>query len=197
MHVMTKREEQKEKRRQDILRAGLNLFACKGYEATKINDIAEEAGMSLGLLYHYFESVEILHEELINIALAGRTGQYFPHYDNPLDYFVKSASHIFDVVKSDHDNAKYFVLMKQAQRNQNLPIHIKEKLEQNDIIDKSITTIEEGQRLGSIRKGNPMALAMTFWLSIQAYVEMIALNPEIPYPEANWFVDILRESNSY
>ncbi len=67
---MTKREEQKEKRRQDILRAGLKLFACKGYEATKINDIAEEAGMSLGLLYHYFESIEILHEELINIALA-------------------------------------------------------------------------------------------------------------------------------
>ncbi|MDF2539526.1 MAG: hypothetical protein K0S76_2547, partial [Herbinix sp.] len=28
---MTKREEQKEKRRQDILRAGLKLFACKGY----------------------------------------------------------------------------------------------------------------------------------------------------------------------
>ena len=191
---MTKREEQKEKRRQDILRAGLKLFVCKGYEATKINDIAEEAGMSLGLLYHYFESVEILHEELINIALAGRTGQYFPQYDNPIDYFVKSAGHIFDVVKSDHDYAEYFVLMKQAQRNQNLPIHIKEKLEQNDIIVKSIITIEEGQRQGIIRKGNPMALAMTFWLSIEAYMEMIALNPDIPYPETNWFVDILRAS---
>ena len=179
------------------MRAGLKLFACKGYEATKINDIAEEAGMSLGLLYHYFESIEILHEELINIALVGRTGQYFPQYDDPFDYFVKSACHIFDVVKSDHDYAKYFVLMKQAQRNQNLPIHIKEKLDQNDIIDKSITTIEEGQRQGIIRKGNPMALAMTFWLSIEAYVEMITLNPNIPYPETNWFLDILRASNDY
>ncbi len=194
---MTKREEQKEKRRQDILRAGLNIFTSKGYEATKINDIAEEAGMSLGLLYHYFESVEILHEELINIALAGRTGQFFPQYDNPLDYFVKSAGHIFEVVKSDHNYAKYFVLMNQAQRNQNLPIHIKEKLEQNDIIVKSIVIIEEGQQQGIIRKGNTMALAMTFWLSIQAYVEMIALNPDIPYPETNWFVDMLRASNSY
>lgn len=124
------------------MRAGLNLFACEGYEVTKINDIAEEAGMSLGLLYHYFESVEILYEELINIALARHTGQYFPQYDNPFDYFVKSARHIFDVVKSEHDYAKYFVLMKQAQRNQNLPIHIKEKLEQNHIIVKSITIIE-------------------------------------------------------
>ncbi len=42
-----------------------------------------------------------------------------------------------------------------------------------------------------------MALAMTFWLSIEAYMEMIALNPDIPYPEANWFVDILRASNNY
>lgn len=191
---MTKREEQKEKRRQDILRAGLKLFASKGYEATKINDIAEAAGMSLGLLYHYFESIELLHEELISMALAGRTGQYFPQYENPLDYFAKSASHIFDVVKSDHDYAQFFVLMKQAQRNPKLPIHIKEKLEQNDIIDKSIITIEEGQRQGIIRKGNPMALAMTFWLSIDAYVEMIALNPDIPYPETEWFVDILKPS---
>lgn len=192
---MTKREEQKEKRRQDILRAGLKLFACKGYEATKINDIATEAGMSLGLLYHYFESVEILYEELIDIALLGRTGQYFPPYENSFDYFIQSASHIFDVVQSDHMYAEYFVLVNQAQRNQNLPIHIKEKLKQNDIIAQSMIHIEEGQHQGIIREGNPMALALTFWLSIEAYVEMIALHPEIPYPETNWFVDLLRVSN--
>jgi AcrR family transcriptional regulator len=194
---MTIREEQKEKRRQDILRAGLNVFTRKGYEATKINDIAEEAGMSLGLLYHYFDSVESLHEELINIALLGRKGQYFPPYDNPPDYFLKSSSYIFDVIKSGHDYAKYFVLMKQAQRNENLPIHIREKLKQNDTIDQSIAMIEEGQRQGILRKGNPLALAMSFWLSIEAYVEMIALNPDMPYPEADWFVDILRAGNHY
>lgn len=192
---MTSRKEQKEKRRQDILKAGLSLFVRKGYEATKINDIAEKAGMSVGLLYHYFESIELLHEELIDIALSGRTGQYFPHYDNSLDYFLKSANHIFDMVKSDHYIAELFVLMSQAQRNQNLPIHIKEKLDQNDIITKSITTIREGQCQGIIRQGNPLALAMTFWLSIQAYVEMLALNPDMPYPEINWFVDILRPSS--
>lgn len=73
----------------------------------------------------------------------------------------------------------------------------KRKTGTNDIFVKSIITIEEGQRQGIIRKGNPMALAMTFWLSIEAYVEMITLNPDIPYSETNWFVDILRESNNY
>lgn len=195
--MLTKRKEQKEKRRQDILRAGLKLFACKGYEATKINDIAEEAGMSLGLLYHYFKSAELLYEELINIALAGRTGQYFPQYDNSLDYFMKSANHIFDVVKKDPYYAELFVLINQAQHNQNLPNHIKDKLTQNDVISKSIINIEQGQCQGIIRKGNSTALAMAFWLSIQAYVEMIANNPNIPYPETNWFVDILRASKDH
>ena len=192
---MTKRTEQKEKRRQDILKAGLSLFIRKGYEATKINDIAEKAGMSVGLLYHYFESIELLHEELINIGLSGRTGQYFPQYDDSLDYFVKSAEHIFDMIKSDHFIAELFMLMNQAQRNPSLSKSLKDKLEQNDVIVKSIRLIEEGQHQGIIRKGNPVALAMAFWLSVQAYADMIALNPDMPYPESNWFVDILRVCN--
>ncbi len=192
---MTKRSEQKEKRRHDILKAGLSLFIRKGYEATKINDIAEKAGMSVGLLYHYFDSIELLHEELIKIGLSGRTGQYFPKYDDPLDYFLKSANHIFDMVKSDHYIAELFLLINQAQQNPNLPDHIKGQLEQNDVIVKSIDIIKEGQHQGVIRKGNPMALALAFWLSIQAYVEMIALNPNTPYPESKWYVDILKAGN--
>jgi AcrR family transcriptional regulator len=192
---MTKRSEQKEKRRQDILKAGLSLFIRKGYEATKINDIAEMTGMSVGLLYHYFGSIELLYEELINLALSGRTGQFFHQYDNPLDYFLKSAKHIFDMVKSDSYIAELFVLTNQAHRNLNLSESIKDKLEKNDVILKSINLMEEGQRQGIIRKGNPVALTMSFWLSIQAYVEMIALNPDMPHPESEWFVDMLKACN--
>lgn len=65
------------------------------------------------------------------------------------------------------------------------------------MITQSINTIEEGQHQGIIRKGNSTALAMTFWLSIQAYIEMIALNPDVPYPKASWFVDLLKASNDY
>ncbi len=192
---MTTRKEQKENRRQDILKAGLSIFIRKGYEATKINDIAEKTGMSVGLLYHYFGSIELLHEELINIGLSGRTGQYFPQYDGPLDYFLKAAKHIFDMAKADHYTAELFILMNQAQRNPNLSNRIKEKLQQNDVIEKSISLIEEGQCQGIIREGNAIALALSFWLSVQAYIEMIALNPQIPYPEPCWFVDLLKDSS--
>lgn len=192
---MLTRKEQKEKRREDILKAGLCIFIRKGYEATKINDIAEKTGMSVGLLYHYFGSMESLYEELINIGLSGRTGQYFPPCKDPLDYFFTAAKHIFDMAKAEPYTAELFVLMNQAQRNPNLANHLKDKLNQNIVIEKSINMIEEGQRQGMIRSGNPMALALTFWLSIQAYIEMIALNPDLPHPEPHWFIDLLKFSN--
>ena len=189
---MTKRSEQKEKRREEIRRAALSLFVRKGYAATKITDIAEKVGMSIGLMYNYFNSTEALHEELLDIALSARSGQYFPEYDGPLDYFHKSAQSLFDVIKTEPYIAEYFLLVNQAQRNPDLSSAIKEKLAQNDIIEKSVALVMEGQLQGAIREGNPTALTLAFWLSIQSYVEMLALNPETPYPDVAWFMDLLK-----
>ncbi|MDR0326628.1 MAG: TetR/AcrR family transcriptional regulator [Oscillospiraceae bacterium] len=186
------RSEQKEKRRWDIIKAGLHFFVRKGYEATKISEIAEKAGMSVGLLYHYFESVEALYEALIDIGLSGRSGQYFPEYDNPLDYFSKSAAFAFDAIKRNPFIAEIFLLMNQAEKNPDLPQKFRDKLGQNHVITTSVSLIEEGQRLGIIREGSPASLSIAFWLSIQGYAEMIALHPDTPYPETEWFVDILR-----
>ncbi len=48
-----------------ILEAALELFGTKGYESTSINDIATMAGLSKGLMYHYFKGKEDLVEQLI------------------------------------------------------------------------------------------------------------------------------------
>ena len=64
---MDTRKEKKERRRQEILYAALELFVTKGYAATKITDIAKSANMSRGLMFHYFESKEKLYEELLNV----------------------------------------------------------------------------------------------------------------------------------
>ena len=58
---MKTRKEHKEKRRQEIICAALELFVSKGYAATKVTDIAERVNMSTGLLFHYFESKEKLY----------------------------------------------------------------------------------------------------------------------------------------
>ena len=39
-----------------ILDAAARVFARKGFHASRVGDIAEEAGFAHGLLYHYFES---------------------------------------------------------------------------------------------------------------------------------------------
>lgn len=46
--------------RERILEAALRLFARQGYAATSVRRIAEEAGVSQGLLYNYFEGKEAL-----------------------------------------------------------------------------------------------------------------------------------------
>jgi TetR/AcrR family fatty acid metabolism transcriptional regulator len=54
---LTGRSIAQEKRRQ-LLEAAVRVFARKGYHASRVGDIAEEAGVAHGLLYHYFESKE-------------------------------------------------------------------------------------------------------------------------------------------
>src|SRR6476469_9265989 len=51
-----------EKRRQ-ILDAAIHVFARQGFHACRVSDIADEAGVAYGLVYHYFRSKdEVLNE---------------------------------------------------------------------------------------------------------------------------------------
>jgi TetR/AcrR family transcriptional regulator, fatty acid metabolism regulator protein len=54
---------QEEKRRQ-ILEAAVRAFARKGYHACRVGEIAEEAGVAYGLVYHYFGSKEEVLETI-------------------------------------------------------------------------------------------------------------------------------------
>ena len=54
---------QEEKRRQ-ILAAAVRAFARKGYHACRVGEIAEEAGVAYGLVYHYFGSKEEVLETI-------------------------------------------------------------------------------------------------------------------------------------
>jgi AcrR family transcriptional regulator len=45
-------------RRAELLEAAVRVFARKGFHASRVGDIATEAGVAHGLLYHYFRSKE-------------------------------------------------------------------------------------------------------------------------------------------
>ena len=43
-------------RRKQILRAAVEAFAERGFQRTRVSDIAKRAGVAYGLIYHYFEN---------------------------------------------------------------------------------------------------------------------------------------------
>lgn len=59
-------------------------------------------------------------------------------------------------------------------------------------VDIAVKIVLQGQKEGSIRDGDPLALATAFFMSIQGIAENIARNPEMPVPKPEWLVDIVR-----
>ena len=51
-------------RRRELLDAAVEVFARKGFRTARVGDIAEEAGVAHGLLYHYFRSKEEVLETI-------------------------------------------------------------------------------------------------------------------------------------
>jgi AcrR family transcriptional regulator len=63
----SKRVQQREERRKQILDAALTVFLGKGFHATNVSDVAAEAGVSQGTIYWYFESKdELFHAALMS-----------------------------------------------------------------------------------------------------------------------------------
>jgi TetR/AcrR family fatty acid metabolism transcriptional regulator len=56
-----------DKRRQ-ILDAAIRVFATRGFHACRVSDVADEAGVAYGLVYHYFDS----KEEILSTLFAER-----------------------------------------------------------------------------------------------------------------------------
>lgn len=193
---MTIRDEQKEQRRVLIFNKAIELFAKKGYAETKIGDIAKAANMSVGLMFHYFESKEKLFEEIVRYGANATNTPREMNFENPLDYFEGFLKVMFQYAKEQPRTMYLFVIMGRIQRGEGIPQHIKEIAESVDQIEQSAEVIAAGQQYGYFRKGDPYLLAFTFWSSIQGIMERLAAAPEMAendrFPETDWIIDILR-----
>lgn len=194
------RDEQKEQRRQLIIEKAAELFARNGFSETKIGDIAKAADMSVGLLFHYFESKEKLYEELVRMGVSFSAVPGQLNFNNPLDYFRMSIDGIFNMSREQPFVLYMFVLMGQARRSESIPPHIRELAMSVEQMSQSAEIIEAGQRYGYFRKGDPTLLSFTFWSAVQGIMEQIAVTPELfdddkPYPETDWILDLIRNRN--
>ena len=58
-------ERRKEARPAELLDAALDLFVERGYAATRLDDVAQRAGVSKGTVYLYFDSKEELFKAVV------------------------------------------------------------------------------------------------------------------------------------
>ncbi len=193
---MTFRDEQKEQRRALIIDKAIELFAKKGYAETKIGDIAKAADMSVGLMFHYFESKEKLFEEIVRYGANATNTPKEMNFENPLDYFEGFLKMLFHCVKEQPRIMYLFVIMGRMQHGEGITPHIKEIAGSVDQIEQSAEVIAAGQQYGYFREGDPYLLAFTFWSSVQGVMEMLAAAPEMAengrLPETDWIIDIIR-----
>jgi TetR/AcrR family acrAB operon transcriptional repressor len=67
---MRKTKEEAEVTRNSLLDAALTVFSKQGYEATRLEDIADEAGVTRGAIYHHFGGKAELFNALIDERFA-------------------------------------------------------------------------------------------------------------------------------
>jgi len=110
--------EMREKTRELILDKALYLFANKGFHGTSISDIANEAGISKGLAYNYFDSKETILQAIIDRALtAGLEVMNVEKYtDDPYEQLQILITKTFDHIECEESYWRMFTaLMLQPQ----------------------------------------------------------------------------------
>ena len=189
------RAKQREQRRAQILDCCLDAIVTKGYESMKIREIAETLGISTGLFFNYFASKEAVYAQLVQYALTGPQSMIAlsGSVTEPIALFETMAHYILDALRTDSATGKYFLLMQQAMNPNSIPEAVRAAMQDFDSVTPLIPVILKGQACGQIRAGDPVALIMTFWSSIQGVAQLHTFYPSLPLPEAEWLVDIIRD----
>ena len=84
-------------RRDAILDAALNEFSARGFTATRLDDVAEHAGVAKGTIYLHFKDKESLFQELIRSKMIPVVGALEATFaaDLPLHRVVDKAIDLF------------------------------------------------------------------------------------------------------
>ena len=103
-----------EQRREQLLDLGVRLLASRSLDELSIDLLAEEAGISRGLLYHYFGNKHAFHEAVVRRAADDLIAQTAPPADgDPMERMLTSLAAYLDYVVANHEG--YLSLVKAAQ----------------------------------------------------------------------------------
>ena len=169
MRGLTDRSIASEEKRRLILDAAVRVFARKGYHTSRVGDIAEEAGVAHGLLYHYFAS----KEELLETVFRETWSQLLEAFarveesDEPASEQLRQVAAI--LLRSwRHDPDLVRVLVREVGRSQALPARVEEIGQVFRAIER---IVERGQERGELRSDLDPRLAS--WIVYGAIEEIL------------------------
>lgn len=101
--VMARRADKTQANRRRMREAAQTLFVTRGYAATSMQAIADEAGMAVQTLYFTFKTKRALLAELLDVAVAG-DDEPVPNLERPQ---VRAALENPDPVAQLHEQARF------------------------------------------------------------------------------------------
>jgi TetR/AcrR family fatty acid metabolism transcriptional regulator len=156
-----------EKRRL-ILDAAVRVFARQGFHATRVSDIADEAGVAYGLVYHYFRSKdEVLNELFIErwSLLLSAIEEADRRAAAPREKLGAVATFIFDSYRHDPELMKVIIVEVTRAANSFGQTHLEEIRRAYESIAKIVA---DGQQSGAFRDDvAPMFASLAFYGAIE------------------------------
>ncbi len=163
---MTKKATKREKSERKILLAAIKVVANQGYYDTRITDIAREANVAYGLVYHYFGS----KENIINVILDEVTKRFSEKIDkidseeiHTIEKLCKISDYMFDTYIASKEIIQVLI-------NEVIKDHAinKNQLIANRILNKIADIIEKGKKSKHISPNiESKILTLVFFGSIQ------------------------------
>ena len=155
-------------KRRIILDAAVRVFARQGFHSARVSDIADEAGVAYGLVYHYFKSKdEVLNElfterwSLLLAAIEEVDGQAIGAREK-LDAVARF---IIDSYRHEPDLMKVIIVEVTCAANSFGRTHLPEINRAYEMIAKIVA---DGQAAGSFRKDvDPEFASMWFYGAIE------------------------------
>jgi AcrR family transcriptional regulator len=155
-------------KRRAILDAAIRVFARQGFHNARVSDIAAEAGVAYGLVYHYFDSKDQMLNELFSerwslLLEAGREADRT--LDSPREKLAAVAGFIIDSYRHDPELMKVIIVEVTRAANSFGRTHLPEIREAYDQIEKIVS---EAQAAGQFREDvSPDFASMLFYGAIE------------------------------
>jgi TetR/AcrR family transcriptional regulator, fatty acid metabolism regulator protein len=166
--VATRNPQQAAEKRRLILDAAVRVFARQGFHACRVSDIADEAGVAYGLVYHYFRSKdEVLDTlflerwDILLDAIREVDGQDVAAREK----LYAIASFIVDSYRHDQDLMKVIIVEVTRAANSFGRSHLAKIREAYDLI---AAIVEKAQASGEFKATvTPAFAAMAFYGAIE------------------------------